>query len=100
MVFDELWRLQLTLAKTVLQWNWNVGSPVVIKFLQRSHILTMSELMVHTFNNQSAEAAQLIFADILEADPQLLSDVLIHANRYRSPRQNSYDFFIISFEVK
>lgn len=72
--------VQLALAKTALEWSWNVGSPVLMKFLQRSHILSMSELMVHTFNNQNAEAAQLIFADLLETEPQLLADLLIHAN--------------------
>lgn len=36
--------------------------------------------MVHTFNNQNAESAQLIFGDLLETEPQLLADLLIHAN--------------------
>lgn len=40
----------------------------------------MSELMVHTFNNQNAESAQLIFGDLLETEPQLLADLLMHAN--------------------
>lgn len=64
----------------MLEWNWNVGSPIVMKFLQRAHILSMSDLMVHTFNNQNTEAAQLIFGDLLETEPQLLADLLIHAN--------------------
>lgn len=68
------------MAKTVLEWNWNVGSPTVMKFLQRAHILSMTDLMVHTFNNQNAESAQLIFGDLLETEPQLLADLLIHAN--------------------
>lgn len=79
LIFDKCWA-QLTLAKTVLEWNWNVGSPILMKFLQRSHILSMSDLMVHTFNNQNAESAQLIFGDLLETEPQLLADLLIHAN--------------------
>lgn len=40
----------------------------------------MSELMAHTFNNQNPESAQLIFGDLLETEPQLLADLLIHAN--------------------
>lgn len=51
-----------------------------MKFLQKSHILSMADLMVHTFNNQNAETAQLIFGDLLETEPQLLADLLIHAN--------------------
>lgn len=53
---------------------------MVMKFLQRSHILSMSELMVHTFNNRDAESAQLILGDLLETEPQLLADLLLHAN--------------------
>lgn len=51
-----------------------------MKFLQKTHILTMTDLMVHIFNNQNAESAQLIFGDLLETDPQLLADLLIHTN--------------------
>lgn len=51
-----------------------------MKFLQRAHILSMSEFMVHAFHNHNAESAQLIFGDLLETEPQLLADLLIHAN--------------------
>lgn len=51
-----------------------------MKFLQATHVLSMTDLMVHTFNNQNAEAAQLIFGDLLESDPQLLADLLLHTN--------------------
>lgn len=40
----------------------------------------MSDLMIHTFNHQNAESAQLIFGDLLETEPQLLADLMLHAN--------------------
>lgn len=63
----------------MLEWNWNVGSPIVMRFLQKTSILSMSELIVFTYN-QNAESAQLIFNDLLETEYMLLADILKHAN--------------------
>lgn len=67
------------MAQAALEWNWNVGSPIVMKFLQKTHILSMTEFIVHTYNKHT-ESAQLIFNDLLETEFMLLGDLLSHAN--------------------
>lgn len=74
-----LFFVQQALVKVALEWSWNIGSPIVMKFLQKTHILSMTDLMVHTFN-KSPESAQLIFNDLLETEFMLLGDLLRHAN--------------------
>lgn len=59
--------------------NWNVGSPIVMKYLQKSNILSMSDMIVHTYN-QNQECAQLIFNDLLETEHMLLGDLIKNAN--------------------
>lgn len=63
----------------VIEWNWNVGSPIVMRFLQKTNILNMSEAIVFSYN-QNPEVAQLIFNDLLETEYILLADLLKHAN--------------------
>lgn len=59
--------------------NWNVGSTIVMKYLQKSNILSMSDVIVYTYN-QNQECAQLIFNDLLETEYMLLGDLLKNAN--------------------
>lgn len=50
-----------------------------MKFLQKTHILSMTDLIVYIFSKHN-ESAQLIFNDLLETEFILLSDLLEHAN--------------------
>lgn len=50
-----------------------------MKFLQKTNILNMSDVIVYNFN-QDAESAQLILNDLLETEFILLADLLKHAN--------------------
>lgn len=71
--------MKQALAKSILELNWNVGSPIVMKYLQKSNILSMSDVIVSTFN-QNAEGAQLILNDLLETEHMLLGDLVKNAN--------------------
>lgn len=62
-----------------VEWNWNVGSTIVMRFLQKASILNMSEAIVFVYN-QNPEIAQLIFNDLLETEYILLADILKHAS--------------------
>lgn len=56
-----------------------MGSPIVMKFLQNTCILNMSEAIICAYN-QNIESAQLIFNDLLETEHMLLANLLKHAN--------------------
>lgn len=56
-----------------------MGSPIVIKYLQKSNVLNMSDMIVNKYN-QNQESAQLIFNDLLETEHMLLADLLKNAN--------------------
>lgn len=62
-----------------MELNWNVGSPIVMKYLQKSNILNMSDMIVNKFN-ENQEDAQLIFNDLLETEYMLLGDLLKNVN--------------------
>lgn len=66
-------------AKTCVDWDWNVGSVIVLRCLQQSNILNMSEYIV-SVNNINSENAQLVFNDLLETEFVLLADLLKHLN--------------------
>ncbi|XP_055322193.1 uncharacterized protein LOC129578102 isoform X2 [Sitodiplosis mosellana] len=67
------------LAKSIMELNWNVGSPIAMKYLQKSNILSMSDMIVNTYN-QNQEGAQLIFNDLLETEHMLLGDLVKNSN--------------------
>lgn len=50
-----------------------------MKYLQKTSILSMSDMIVNTYN-QNVENAQLIFNDLLETEYMLLADLIKHAN--------------------
>ncbi|XP_031631748.1 uncharacterized protein LOC116346008 [Contarinia nasturtii] len=67
------------LAKAIIDFGWNIGSPKVMKYLQKTNILSMSDLIVNKYNQNQCDA-QLIFNDLLETEHMLLADVLKNAN--------------------
>lgn len=68
------------LAKTFVEKNWNVGSSHVMKFLQESNVLSMTDYILFVYN-QNAEEAQLMLSEILEKDFSLLADLLKHTDK-------------------
>lgn len=67
------------LAKTFLDWQWNVGGARVLRRFQSFHILTATEYILIVNNKNSAEA-QLILNDLLEVEFDLLADLLRHVD--------------------
>lgn len=68
--------------------EWNVGSPIVLRILQRANILSMSEYLLHKMSDEAAHidaystggelpTSQLILNDLLEStEHQLLANVV------------------------
>lgn len=67
------------IAKECIDWEWNVGSIRLLRSLQTTHILTMSEFIVWV-HNKNPEEAQLILNDLLEMEFILLADLVRHIN--------------------
>lgn len=67
------------IAKTCINWEWNVGSIRLLRSLQTAHILTMSEYIVRA-HNKNSEEAQLILNDLFEMEFILLADLVQHMN--------------------
>lgn len=70
--------MQHVLANAIIDSEWNCGSPKVMKYLQKTNILSMSDMIVNKYNRNQCDA-QLIFNDLLETEPMLLADVLKNA---------------------
>lgn len=66
-----------------MQWAWNVGSLKVMSFLQSANVLSMTEYLLEMHINNSEEA-QLIFSDLLEAEYNLLANLIKHLNSNNS----------------
>lgn len=67
------------LAKSCIDWEWNVGSIRLLRYLQTAHILTISEYIV-CIHNKNPEEAQLILNDLFEMEFILLADLVQHLN--------------------
>lgn len=67
------------IAKECIDWEWNVGSIRLLRSLQTTHILIMSDLIVRV-HNKNPEEAQLILNDLLEMEFILLADLVRHIN--------------------
>lgn len=67
------------IAKTVSEWSWNVGSVNLMKFLQKSNVLSMTDMILFA-HNQDPECAQLIMTDLLEMEHILLADLIKNLN--------------------
>lgn len=67
------------IAKECIDWDWNVGSIRLLRSLQTTHILTMSEFIVRA-HSKNPEEAQLILNDLLEMEFILLADLVRHMN--------------------
>lgn len=65
------------LAKAIVDWNWDVGSVILMKFLQHANILSMTDVLYHTYQQDPAHA-QLILSDLLETEFMLLADLVKH----------------------
>lgn len=70
---------QYLLAKDALEWNWDVGSVIIMKFLQKSNVLSITDLISYIYNQDPAHA-QLVLSDLLETEFILLADLLKHIN--------------------
>lgn len=67
------------IARACIDWDWNVGSIRLLRYLQMAHILTMSQYIVWV-HNKNAEEAQLILNDLFEMEFSLLADLVQHMN--------------------
>lgn len=67
------------MAKTVLEWRWDIGSTKLMKFLQEANILSMTDMILFA-HNEDMEYAQLILADLLETEYILLAELMKNYN--------------------
>lgn len=88
---------QEILAKSCLEWNWNVGSTTVLKALQAANILNMTDYMLYVFN-QDVEDAQLVLSELLEKEFVLLADLLKHTDKTNGTSEAVNDILAEGFK--